>query len=88
MALKLREVIQLSGRPMTRDELIKALEAGGADLGTYPKRSVQLGISNRPDMFEETQSEDAITGEKMVTVSLTEVVCGERPAQLILSHNP
>jgi hypothetical protein len=33
-------------------ELVEPLEAGGCELGKYPKRSISLAIKNSPDFLE------------------------------------
>ena len=47
----IRQIFAVTGRGMTQDEIQEMLLQGGADLGTYPKRTVKLALVNSPQYF-------------------------------------
>jgi hypothetical protein len=44
--LATREFLRQRGRPATEEEIVKGLQEGGWDGGTYPARAVALSVSN------------------------------------------
>jgi len=52
LGMAVREYLAYKRGPATLEELIQVLRQGGADLGTYPKRSVKLAIVNNHQYFE------------------------------------